>query len=569
MLPTGAFLRPRLALALPLIAALAGCAGQPPLDPLTGDTGGPLTANERATDVVAYELTLEVFPEKKALEGTGTMMVRAREAIREVEVQLDPRYDVPRVRVDGKEASFTRERGVIAVALPEPLAAGGEARVSVDYRGKPWVALRAPWDGGFVWSEAPDGSPWIATAVQGEGCDMFWPCKDHFADKPERMEMHVTVPAGLSVAFNGRLQSVDEQPDGRRTFHWVVSSPISDYNVSLNIGPFERIETSWESVNGETVPIEFWALPSSEEKARRLIEDDLRHQIEWYERTLGPYPWGDEKLGLVETPHLGMEHQTLNAYGAGFERDDEGFDGLLQHELAHEWFGNLMTHERLNDAWLHEGYGAYMQPAYALDRYGDAFYHHSMYRSYLGLLNCEPVVRADDPTSDEAFNPDIYGKGAWTLHTLRALIGDEAFWRATRRLLYDTEEPWDLPYPIAPRYRSTEEFVAIVNETVGSDLTWFFDVYLREAELPILEVERGRDSLELAWSVPGGRAFPLRVPVRVDGEMHEVAMEGGRGSLAVEPEAHVVVDPEMVVLRRLPIIGDCEEATAARAARRR
>ncbi len=98
-------------------------------------------------------------------------------------------------------------------------------------------------------------------------------------------------------------------------------------------------------------------------------------------------------------------------------RDPHGFDWLLQHELAHEWFGNLMTHEKLNDAWLHEGFGLYMQPAYALDKLGLLLINYQMYKAYLGLLNCDPVVRDGVVTSDQAFNPDIYGKGGWVLHS--------------------------------------------------------------------------------------------------------------------------------------------------------
>lgn len=558
-----------LALAVSL-SGLAGCAANtPPLHPLTGDTGGPLSANERATDVLRYELTLEVFPDERRIQGEGVTVLRAREALETVELQLDDRFEVPEVRVDGGAAAFQRRDGILTVSLPRPAAAGDEVSVAVRYGGQPHVALRAPWAGGFVWAETDQGKPWIATAVQGEGCDLWWPCKDHFADKPDRMEMHVTVPAGLSVALNGVLQSVDEKEDGRRTFHWVLSVPISDYNVSLNVGPFQRIETSYESINGTTVPMEFWALREHEKHARKMIDEDLRHQLAWFESTLGPYPWGGEKLGLVETPHLGMEHQTLNAYGNRFKRDPHGFDWLLQHELAHEWFGNLMTHERINDAWLHEGFGAYMQPAYSLHRFGEAAYLHTLYERYLRLENCKPVVQEGDPTSNEAFTGDIYAKGLWTLHTLRWHIGDEAFWRATRRLLYDTAEPWELPFPIPPVYRSTDDFVRLASEEAGRDLTWLFDVYLREADLPSLITERHGETLTLRWKVPGDRDFPMPVPVEVDGVTTIVPMPGGQGSLAAPADARVIVDSQMKVLRRLPIIGTCEEMRAEREARPR
>lgn len=547
-----------------LAAVLLTAACAPPLDPQTGDTGGALTANQRATDVLRYEIDLEVFPARRTIRGVGTAVVRALEPVDSVELRLDPRFDVAAVRVGGEEAAYSRELGVITVALQRPIATGDEAAVAVEYSGRPHVAERAPWEGGFVWSESPGGRPWIATAVQGEGCDLWWPCKDHFRDKPERIDLRVTVPADLSVALNGVLQSVEDVGGGRRTFHWRVGVPISDYNVSLNVGPFTRIESSYQAINGTQVPIEFWSLEDEdhEEKARRLIEEDLRDQIAWYERRLGPYPWGGEKLGFVETPHLGMEHQTLIAYGNEFKRDDHGFDWLLQHELAHEWFGNLMTHERLNDAWLHEGYGAYMQPAYSLDRDGETACFHKMYEMYLGLENCDPVVREGDPTSDEAFTHDIYAKGAWTLHTLRWLIGEDPFWRATRRLLYGTATPWDLPYPIAPVYRSTEDFARIISEETGRDLGWLLDVYLREADLPVLTTERTADTLTLRWQIPADKPFPMPVPVRINGETRIVEIPHGETTIEIPAESHIIVDPEMRILRRLPIIGSCEEIKA-------
>jgi aminopeptidase N len=538
---------------------VGGCAARMALDPLTGDTGGPLSENELATDVLRYELDLEVFPDKQSIKGNGLTVLRALKPLSVTEIQLDDRFAVHQVLVDGDAASFKRNRGIITVSLPVRAESGDVLEIAVRYSGKPHVARLAPWDGGFVWSRTETGQPWIATTVQGEGCDLWWPCKDHYLDRPDRMDLRVTVPSDLAVALNGVLMSVKTEHDDRRTFFWRISVPISDYNVSLNVGPFTRIETSYKSVNGSVVPIEFWALPEHEKASRQMIEEDLRNQLKWFESVLGPYPWGNEKLGFVETPHLGMEHQTLIAYGNEFQRDPHGFDWLLQHELAHEWFGNLMTHARLNDAWLHEGFGAYMQPAYSRYRDGEAAYLHKMYDMYLGMENCTAVVKEGNPTSDEAFTGDIYGKGAWTLHTLRWLIGDEPFWRATRRLLYGTPSPWKLPYPIQPVFRSTDDFVKIVSEEAGRDVAWLFDAYLREADLPVLISERNEKTLTLRWEVPGGRSFPMPVPVSVDGEIKTIEMKGNKGTLDVTAGVHVIIDPAMNVLRRLPIIGPCEK----------
>lgn len=122
------------------------------------------------------------------------------------------------------------------------------------------------------------------------------------------------------------------------------------------------------------------------------LDFEGRYTIEFFERKVGPYPWGQEKLGVAETPHLGMEHQTINAYGNQFRRGEYGFDWLFHHELAHEWFGNLMTHETVSDMWLHEGFGAFMQPEYTREVLGDAAFYSSMYRSYRGIDACNPIA---------------------------------------------------------------------------------------------------------------------------------------------------------------------------------
>ena len=543
------------------LALLQGCSTTP-LDPSIGDTGQPLSLVAQKADVKSYLLDLEIFPDEQAISGKGETEFLLLQASDNVELKLDSRYDISKIEVNGREAAYQRLGGVLTISLGTEQAANTKVTVGVFYSGKPHVAKNAPWAGGSVWSKTAKGEHFIATAVQGEGCDLFWPCKDHFSDKADRMQIKLTVPKGSSAVTNGVLQKIDELPGNKQRFDWLLSVPASDYNIALNIGPYSRISETYQSINGSTVPIEFWALTENADKAKVLIKDDVRGQLAFYERVLGPYPWGDQKLGVVETPHLGMEHQTVNAYGKGYKRDEYGFDWLLHHELAHEWFGNLMTHEKLNDAWLHEGFGLYMQPAYALDKLGIAAYHYQMYKSYLGLQNCDPIVRSGVVTSDQAFNPDIYGKGGWTLHTLRNLIGEEAFWQATRELLYGTADTAKLPYPIQPRYRNTKEFIAIVNRITGQDYQWLFDVYLYEAALPELKQQQNGDTVTFSWLTPNKKPFPMPIEISVNGKMQVLDFSKGAVTVAIKATDHWLVDPEMKVLRQLPLIGLCEENRA-------
>ncbi|WP_337842951.1 M1 family metallopeptidase [Rheinheimera sp.] len=538
------------------VALLAGCQSPAPLDPKVGDTGQPLSVVAQATDVRRYELDLDIDPQNKFISGSGTTWFELLADSQSVELKLDSRFQINRIEVAGQKASYQRDGGLLTIALPGLYKAGQQVKVQVFYQGQPHSALKAPWSGGFVWAKTPSGDPWIATAVQGEGCDLFWPCKDHFGDKADSMRITLRVPHGLAAATNGVLQHQRTLDDGRTEFDWLLSVPASDYNIALNIGPYVLERFSYQGINGSTIPVEFWALPQHKDAARKLWLDDLQGQIQWYEKTLGPYPWGREKIGFVETPHLGMEHQTINAYGKGYSLDPNGYDWLAQHELAHEWFGNLLTHKTLNHAWLHEGFGLYMQPAYALDKLGEAAYRYQMYKAYLGLKNCDPVVRTGVVTSEQAFNSDIYGKGGWVLHTLRALIGDELFWQASRELLYGTADTAKLAYPIAPSYKTTEDFIAIVNRLTGKNYQWLFDVYLYQAELPELMQHQQDGQIRLHWKVPGNLPFPMPVPALVNGELQW--LDFSQGDVWLPGDSQLQLDPQMLILRQLPLIGRCD-----------
>jgi aminopeptidase N len=550
------------------LAAKENAPMQAPLSKQTQKSGAALSKLQAAYDVLNYTLDLEILPKEKAIKGTGRTALKVVAPMDTLELDLDSRFDVLGITLDGKAAKFRREDGKLFIILGHTAPKGTRLTAQVTYAGKPFIGKNVPWDGGFVWSKTADGSPWIASAVQGEGCDMWFPCKDHYSDKPDTTDLRFTVPAGVSVASNGVLVGVKTLGDGRQTFHWQLLNPITPYNITLNVGPFVRIKRTYHGINGTDIPLEFWALKENEDKASALVNHDVVKQLAFFEQNLGPYPWGDSKIGFVETPHLGMEHQTINAYGNQYKRDDHGYDWLLQHELSHEWFGNVMTHKRPADAWLHEGTGLYMQAAYAKSLMGNAAYTHIMYKSYLGLNNCKPVVGTDQTDMAAAFHSDIYGKGAWVLHTLRGQIGEEAFWRSLRRLIYDTPEPWGLPYPITPLYRSTDDFIAIVNDEAGQDLGWFFNAYLNFAALPELEQTRDDKGLMLHWKTGAKTPFLLAVPVSIDGKMQTIKMDHGEGFLPVRETAKILIDPDMRLLRALPIIGTCAEQKAVREARR-
>jgi len=322
---------------LVLTAAMAlalACSDRDARNATTMDSGLPMSDGLRAYDVQRYTLRHDILIERQAIAGSATVRIKALEAMDVLELDFDGAYRIERVEGSRGPLEYERSDSKLFVSLGETVAAEDILEVTVFYDGKPVRAAKAPWDGGFVWSETPSGKPWIATAIQAEGCDIWWPCKDHPSDEPDGLDLYITVPDDLVVAANGLLMDVSDEPDGRKTFHWQTNVSTNLYGVALNIAPYVVIEGSFTSTNGTRVPLNFWAIEDHESEARQLFDDELPKIVEFFERVVGPYPWGQEKLGIAETPHLGMEHQTINAYGNEFKRDKYGFDWLLHHELA-------------------------------------------------------------------------------------------------------------------------------------------------------------------------------------------------------------------------------------------
>jgi aminopeptidase N len=520
-------------------------------------SGLPRTPEQEAMKIEKALLRFRVDPAKKELVGDATLTIRAQAPLARLVIDLDARFAIERVEVDGKAFKSNRYRnpeGRLEVDLPRKLAAGRSLDLRIRYAGTPREALVAPWDGGFVWSTAPTGEPWIATAVQGEGCDLFWPCIDHPLAEPGEVEQEITVPSPLVAAGNGIALGMTES-DGWRTYRWRTRDP-NTYGIALNIGPYGHLHLDYASRYGNTIPVDFWHLASRAEQAKKLFEE-FPKILDFYEQVIGPYPFGGEKMGVVETPHLGMEHQTINAYGNEYKLDEYGFDWLLHHEFAHEWFGNQMTNDDWDHMWLHEGFGGYMQPLYTQWLHGEMPYLARLFNTRKqGLRNRVPIVSGKTQCEHIAYSPDhgpgsdIYAKGSLVLHTLRGTIGDAAFFDATRRLVYGRPDP--KPGNFETRTASTRDFQRAVNEATGRDYAWFFDVYLYSAALPELVVERDATGLDLSWKAPGNLPFPMPVELRVNGDLVVADLASGKARVAATRDDIVVVDPASKLLKVEP-----------------
>lgn len=515
------------------------------------DSGGVLIPEQACYDVKHYDLVLAVDPAAESIEGTLTMRATLTAPAAKLALDLDPALTVHGAKLQGRPVQFAHENGRIWITTAHADELGAEIAIEIAYGGKPREARNPPWDGGFTWKKTKSGEPWIATSCQGEGGDLWWPCKDHPSDKPGGVDLHITVPKGLVVASNGRLQGKPKTSGKLATFHWRVVSPISNYCIALNIAPYVEIEDTFTCIDGTRMPIQFFVLPESVEKAKRCKDQFLDH-LKVFEEILGPYPFRAEKYGIAETPHLGMEHQTIIAYGNGFK--DEKYDWLHNHELAHEWWGNLVTCRDWKDMWIHEGFGTYMQPLYRERRFGRAAYQEEMNKAR--TMNRSPVAPRESKTSSEIYfggggSNDIYYKGSQVLHTLRWQMGDEKFFQALREFCYPTEAARKATDGSQVRLVDTDEFVALCTRIAGEDLAWFFEVYVRQPRLPRLQSEKHDGMLKLRWETPQDLPFSLPVPVELRGEEVRVEMKGGQGELKVG-DAEYTVDPEKRVLMVRP-----------------
>jgi aminopeptidase N len=510
---------------------------------------GSITPERAWWDVTFYDLHLRLDPSDSTIRGRNAITYRVTGKPREMQIDLQEPLRIDSVVQAGRRVEFRREGNAFFVRTAGRQRVGETRTLTVYYGGRPQVAENPPWDGGLIWARGAAGEPWISVACQELGASVWWPTKDTQADEPDSQRVALTVPDSLQALANGRLRSVERGRDGT-TYEWFVTSPINNYVVSAYVGRYAQMNETFMGEGGP-LTLTMWPLAANLERAR-LQFTQVQPVLRCFEHWFGPYPWYRDGYQLVESPHLGMEHQSAVAYGNGYGNGYKGkdlsgtgwgltWDFIIVHETAHEWFGNNITTADIADMWVHESFANYSESLYTECLYGAAAGAEYVIGTRALIKNDAPIVGTYGLNARGS--GDMYPKGGNMLHTIRHIIGDDAKWTRILRGLNDR-----FRHRIVTG-REVQEYVAT---QAGVPLQKVFDQYLTTTKVPVLEYRLEGPRLSFRWAdVVPGFAMPLRVRVSADSTVRLTPTEAWQ--TAVLPLRHpedFAVDPNFYLISR-------------------
>ncbi len=443
---------------------------------------GALRPERTCFDVTFYDLHITVDTLTKAINGYNDIYFTTVTDFTRLQIDLFVNMAIDSVLFKGSVLKYERIFNAVFIQFPEKIKAGDKEHFKVYYHGKPPEALNPPWEGGFTWRKDDRQNWWIAVTCEGLGASVWWPNKDYLGDEPDSMAINFTIPNGYDCVSNGRLRSKERQNDGNTAFHWFVSYPINNYDVTLSIGVYAHFSDVYTSRDGDALSLDYFVLPENLVKAKEHFKQ-VKTMLACYEKYLGKYPFWRDGYKLIETPHLGMEHQSAIAYGNKYMRgylggripNDMNWDFIIIHESGHEYFGNAVSCRDHADMWLHEGFTTYLESLFVeyTMSYVDA-QRYLVYQKRFFSYN-EPIVGPRDVNYDPT--SDIYFKGSWILHTLRSAINDDAVWFDLLKSFYQKYKYKNI---------DTVDFIDFVNAFTHKDYAAFFKEYLYYVKIPTL-----------------------------------------------------------------------------------
>lgn len=462
-------------------------------------------------DVRYYQIAVEPDLQQKYLEGSVEIEFQVDEQWGDfLQIDLQKPMKITQLKVnsyDGVEEKniplgAVKNRGnnyFIPTKFFKPYK--NQAGLKINFEGKPKVAINAPWDGGWIFSKDKKNRTWVSAAVQFLGPSAWFPSKDYQGDEPDRgASLSIIVPEDLVAVSNGKLweSSFVKNEEGKNVYTWQVQNPINTYNIIPSIGFYENWREKFKGLNGE-INLNYYVLDYNKEKAQKHFQQ-VKPMLEIFEDWFGPYPFYKDEFKIVETPFLGMEHQSNIAYGneykngyLGYDNSKSGwgdkFDFIIIHESGHEWFGNSITAEQIADMWVHEAFTTYAEVVYVEAKFGKEAANEYVQGLAKNILNDRPIQGQYDVHHEGSV--DMYNKGAVMIHTLRAWLNDDVKFKNIMRQMNA-----DFYHSIVTGKQIEEYWM----KKTGLNLKSFFNQYLRTVQIPVLEIKKEKNAYFYRWA---------------------------------------------------------------------
>ncbi|MGB6083303.1 M1 family metallopeptidase [Moheibacter sp.] len=452
-------------------------------------------------NVLRYDISVEPDFDKKFIKGKNMIEfeITGNNPGKIMQIDLQEPMKLGKVKLNGKEVKkVIREGNVYFLHLNQKFQTNSKHKLELEFSGNPRVAKNAPWDGGWIFTKDAKGRPWMTVACQGLGASVWFPNKDYQGDEPDKgASLAMTVPEDLIAIGNGRLVDMSQIGD-KLEFVWEVKNPINNYNITPYIGHFTEIKDIYKGEKGD-LTLNYWVLDFNRDKAEKQLVQ-TKDMLKSFEHWFGPYPFYEDGYKLVETSHLGMEHQSAIAYGNHFENGYLGrdlsesgwgmkWDFILIHESGHEWFGNSITTKDVADMWVHEAFTSYSETLHTHQLFGKEAGNDYVIGTRGKIQNDIPMIGVYGVNQEGS--GDIYYKGANMIHTFRQLLEDDDKFR---QILRGMNEKF---YHQTVTTKDIEDYMSQMS---GIDLTEFFNQYLRTTMIPTLEYKINGNEITYRWT---------------------------------------------------------------------
>lgn len=463
-------------------------------------------------DVQHYSISVEANFDTKFIQGETQIefLITEDNKGKLMQIDLQPPMKITKAWLDNQEISIAQREGNVYFFSVGNLSKGNIHRLNLAYEGNPKIAVKAPWDGGWIFTKDQKNRPWMSVAVQGLGASAWFPNKDYQGDEPDRgIELKIITPRDMIGVGNGRLKSSTKE-NGKNVFVWEVKNPINNYNIIPSIGHYVQFQDHYMGEKGK-LDLDYYVLDYNLKKAKKQFEQN-KSMLACFEHWFGPYPFYEDSYKVIEAPHLGMEHQSGIAYGNQYNNGYLGgdvsgtghgllWDFIIIHEAGHEWFGNSITANDVADMWVHEAFTSYAETLYTECQQGKKAADEYNIGIRQNIVNSKPIVGVYGVQQEGS--ADMYYKGANMLHTLRTWLDNDSLFREILRGLNRDF------YHQTVDGSEVENYIA---KKSGLDLNVFFDQYLRSINVPTLEIKQNNNQITYRYtSVLPNFTMPLRL----------------------------------------------------------